>query len=62
MRLRANKKGVAIPRSDSVGSGSGRKFLAPTLSDPAVRTDKERAGAKKRNSRPQSQYTYTFHL
>jgi hypothetical protein len=43
-----------IPRSDSVGSGSGRKYLAPTLSDPSVRTDKERTGAKKRNNRPQS--------
>ncbi|KAJ9587594.1 hypothetical protein L9F63_018976, partial [Diploptera punctata] len=54
-RIRPNKKGVVIPRSDSVGSGSGRKYLAPTLSDPAVRTDKERAAAtKKRNSRPQS--------
>ncbi|XP_069692579.1 sodium leak channel NALCN isoform X3 [Periplaneta americana] len=53
-RLRSNKKGVVIPRSDSVGSGSGRKYLAPTLSDPAVRTDKERAGAKKRNNRPQT--------
>ncbi|XP_046981144.1 sodium leak channel non-selective protein [Schistocerca americana] len=43
---------VVIPRSDSVGSGSGRKYLAPTLSDPAVRPEKERPGAKKRNSRP----------
>lgn len=53
-RLRGNKKTVVIPRSDSVGSGSGRKYLAPTLSDPSVRTDKERTGAKKRNNRPQS--------
>ncbi|KAK7862065.1 hypothetical protein R5R35_011485 [Gryllus longicercus] len=44
---------VMIPRSDSVGSGSGRKYLAPTLSDPAVRTDKAPSGSKKRNSRPQ---------
>lgn len=49
-----NKKPVVLPRSDSIGSGSGRKYLAPTLSDPAnVRTDKEKiAAAKKRNSRP----------
>ncbi|KAF6205255.1 hypothetical protein GE061_019423 [Apolygus lucorum] len=31
-----------ITRSDSVGSGSGRKYLAPTLSDP-TRIDKEKA-------------------
>lgn len=48
-----------IPRSDSVGSGSGRKYLAPTLSDPAVRTEKERSGAKKRNNRPQGEYMCT---
>lgn len=42
-----------IPRSDSVGSGSGRKYLAPTLSDPATRPDKERPSNKKRNNRPQ---------
>ncbi|XP_048514061.1 sodium leak channel NALCN isoform X5 [Athalia rosae] len=48
------KKPVVLPRSDSIGSGSGRKYLAPTLSDPAtVRTDKEKiAAAKKRNNRP----------
>lgn len=37
---RHRKKGTIIPRSDSVGSGSGRKFLAPTLSDPAGRVEK----------------------
>uniref|UniRef100_A0A1B6CHW0 Ion transport domain-containing protein n=1 Tax=Clastoptera arizonana TaxID=38151 RepID=A0A1B6CHW0_9HEMI len=47
------KTGVVIPRSDSVGSGSGRKYLAPTLSDPATRPDKERTSNKKRNNRPQ---------
>lgn len=45
------KKSAPIPRSDSVGSGSGRKFLAPTLSDPTVRPDTERAGSKKRATR-----------
>ncbi|XP_039286526.1 sodium leak channel non-selective protein isoform X2 [Nilaparvata lugens] len=45
--------GMAIPRSDSVGSSSGRKYLAPTLSDPLSRTDKERQSVKKRNNRTQ---------
>jgi sodium leak channel non-selective protein len=31
-----------LNRSDSTGSSSGRKFLAPTLSDPQARSDKER--------------------
>ncbi|XP_024938061.1 sodium leak channel non-selective protein isoform X7 [Cephus cinctus] len=49
-----SKKPIVLPRSDSIGSGSGRKYLAPTLSDPAsVRTEKEKiAVSKKRNSRP----------
>ncbi|XP_063242181.1 sodium leak channel NALCN isoform X2 [Bacillus rossius redtenbacheri] len=51
---RASKKNVVIPRSDSLGSTSGRKYLAPTLSDPSVRTEKERSGLKKRNNRSQS--------
>ncbi|KAI4495187.1 hypothetical protein M0804_001388 [Polistes exclamans] len=53
MRHRA-KKPVVLPRSDSIGSGSGRKYLAPTLSDPAsVRSDKDKIPvSKKRNSRP----------
>lgn len=39
MRLR--KKSQNLNRSDSTGSSSGRKFLAPTLSDPqALRSDK----------------------
>lgn len=39
MRLR--KKSQNLNRSDSTGSSSGRKFLAPTLSDPqTLRTDK----------------------
>lgn len=43
-----------IPRSDSVCSASGRKYLAPTLSDPAVRQDKDRTAGKKRNARQQT--------
>ncbi|EFN65909.1 Sodium leak channel non-selective protein [Camponotus floridanus] len=50
------KKPVVLPRSDSIGSASGRKYLAPTLSDPAsVRSEKDKiAVSKKRNSRPPS--------
>lgn len=35
---------AALNRSDSTGSGSGRKFLAPSLSDPSARVDKDRSG------------------
>lgn len=45
-------KATNLPRSDSIGSSSGRKFLAPTLSDPAARPEKERIVPKKKNSRP----------
>lgn len=41
-----------LPRSDSIGSSSGRKYLAPTLSDPAARIEKERITTKKKNNRP----------
>nr|XP_050847837.1 sodium leak channel NALCN isoform X2 [Vespula vulgaris] len=49
-----SKKPVVLPRSDSIGSGSGRKYLVPTLSDPAsVRSDKDKIPpSKKRNNRP----------
>ncbi|KAG8306966.1 hypothetical protein J6590_034512 [Homalodisca vitripennis] len=50
---RHRAKSKQIPRSDSVGSGTGRKLLVPTLSDPATRPDKERTANKKRNNRPQ---------
>lgn len=49
--IRLRKKTASLPRSDSIGSGSGRKYLAPTLSDPAARPDKERLSAKKKNNR-----------
>nr|XP_022905001.1 sodium leak channel non-selective protein [Onthophagus taurus] len=45
-------KVISLPRSDSIGSSSGRKYLAPTLSDPAARTDKERLSTKKKNNKP----------
>lgn len=39
--MRIRKKSQNLNRSDSTGSSSGRKFLAPTLSDPqTLRTDK----------------------
>lgn len=42
-----------VPRSDSIGSVSGRKnFLVPTLSDPAARVEKERLSTKKKNKLP----------
>ncbi|XP_060526683.1 sodium leak channel NALCN isoform X2 [Cylas formicarius] len=48
----ARKQKVALPRSDSIGSNSGRKYLAPTLSDPSARQEKERVTTtKKKNSR-----------
>lgn len=58
------KKPVVLPRSDSIGSASGRKYLAPTLSDPAsVRTEKDKiAVSKKRNSRPPCKYIYIYLL
>lgn len=40
-QMRLRKKPQNLNRSDSTGSSSGRKFLAPTLSDPqTLRTDK----------------------
>lgn len=50
------QKLITLPRSDSIGSSSGRKFLAPTLSDPAARTEKERITTKKKNSRQTGNY------
>lgn len=44
-----------LNRSDSTGSTSGRKFLAPTLSDPqAARNDKDRYTNKKKPPRQQT--------
>ncbi|XP_037936691.1 sodium leak channel non-selective protein [Teleopsis dalmanni] len=55
--LTATKRAYALNRSDSTGSSAGRKFLAPTSSDPQQRTtltDKERLHIsnqqKKKNS------------
>ncbi|KAI4457600.1 sodium leak channel non-selective protein [Holotrichia oblita] len=47
------QKLINLSRSDSIGSGSGRKnYLVPTLSDPAARTEKERLSAKRKNKMP----------
>ncbi|CAH1113399.1 unnamed protein product [Psylliodes chrysocephalus] len=46
------QKVTNLPRSDSIGSTSGRKFLAPTLSDPSARQEKERIVPKKKTNRP----------
>lgn len=46
-RIRKKSGGGTVTnlnRSDSTGSVSGRKFLAPSLSDPSARVDKERSG------------------
>lgn len=48
-QMRLRKKTQNLNRSDSTGSSSGRKFLAPTLSDPqTLRSDKY--GSKKKSS------------
>ncbi|XP_076278980.1 sodium leak channel NALCN-like isoform X4 [Lasioglossum baleicum] len=48
------KKPVVLPRSDSIGSGSRKKYLTPTSSDSAsIRSEKDKnAPPKKRNNRP----------
>lgn len=44
-----------LNRSDSTGSSSGRKFLAPTLSDPQARNPKDTfTSSKKKPVRPPS--------
>lgn len=54
------KQKVTLPRSDSIGSSSGRKYLAPTLSDPAARTEKERMSTKKKNNRPTGFFSMAY--
>lgn len=49
-RLRKKNQNL-LNRSDSTGSTSGRKFLAPTLSDPQARNEKDRYTGKKKQSR-----------
>lgn len=52
------QKVITLPRSDSIGSSSGRKYLAPTLSDPAARTEKERVSTKKKANRQTSKFCF----
>ncbi|XP_055373903.1 sodium leak channel NALCN isoform X2 [Condylostylus longicornis] len=50
LRTRKQSTKTILNRSDSTGSSSGRKFLAPTLSDPQARSvDKDRYSNKKKN-------------
>lgn len=58
-----NKKPAILPRSDSIGSASGRKYLAPTLSDPSsCRNEKEKITvSKKRSSRPPRKFFFILH-
>lgn len=51
-KARGKKPSSALSRSDS--TGSGRKFLAPTLSDPQARANKDRFNDSKKKSTKQS--------
>uniref|UniRef100_A0A8D8NDQ5 Sodium leak channel non-selective protein n=1 Tax=Culex pipiens TaxID=7175 RepID=A0A8D8NDQ5_CULPI len=48
---KGRKKSQNLNRSDSTGSSSGRKFLAPTLSDPQAKNEKDRYISKKKSQR-----------
>lgn len=48
------KKGVPTVLSRSDSTGSGRKFLAPTLSDPQARANKDRFNDSKKKPSKQS--------
>lgn len=48
-QMRLRKKSQNLNRSDSTGSSSGRKFLAPTLSDPQTLRS-EKYGQKKKSN------------
>ncbi|XP_053680728.1 sodium leak channel NALCN [Anopheles nili] len=48
------KTATVLNRSDSTGSSSGRKFLAPTLSDPQAKNEKDRYMSKKKQRVPPS--------
>uniref|UniRef100_A0A182QL89 Sodium leak channel NALCN n=1 Tax=Anopheles farauti TaxID=69004 RepID=A0A182QL89_9DIPT len=47
----ATATATVLNRSDSTGSSSGRKFLAPTLSDPQAKNEKDRYMGKKKQQR-----------
>ncbi|XP_058057475.1 sodium leak channel NALCN [Anopheles bellator] len=53
---------TVLNRSDSTGSSSGRKFLAPTLSDPMqAKSDKDRYLAKKKQHQQHQQQHLHYH-
>lgn len=61
--ITATKRGYALNRSDSTGSSAGRKFLAPTSSDPQQRstlTDKERLHIANQQKKKNSMTTTTL--
>lgn len=61
--ITATKRGYALNRSDSTGSSTGRKFLAPTSSDPQQRstlTDKERLHIANQQKKKNSMTTTTL--
>lgn len=61
--ITATKRGYALNRSDSTGSSAGRKFLAPTSSDPQQRStlsDKERLHIANQQKKKNSMTTSTL--
>uniref|UniRef100_A0A1I8PTZ5 Sodium leak channel NALCN n=1 Tax=Stomoxys calcitrans TaxID=35570 RepID=A0A1I8PTZ5_STOCA len=61
--ITATKRGYALNRSDSTGSSAGRKFLAPTSSDPQQRStlsDKERLHITNQQKKKNSMTTSTL--
>ncbi|XP_037822803.1 LOW QUALITY PROTEIN: sodium leak channel non-selective protein-like [Lucilia sericata] len=61
--ITATKRGYTLNRSDSTGSSAGRKFLAPTSSDPQQRTtlsDKERLYIANQQKKKNSMTTTTL--
>ncbi|KNC21613.1 hypothetical protein FF38_13442 [Lucilia cuprina] len=63
--ITATKRGYTLNRSDSTGSSAGRKFLAPTSSDPQQRTtlsDKERLYIANQQKKKNSMTTSTLPL
>ncbi|XP_075155778.1 sodium leak channel non-selective protein na isoform X2 [Haematobia irritans] len=61
--IAATKRGYALNRSDSTGSSAGRKFLAPTSSDPQQRStlsDKERLHIANQQKKKNSMTTSTL--
>lgn len=51
----------SLNRSDSTGSASGRNLLAPTLSDPQARHEKDRFPSKKKPAKHPTQNSAPKH-